>query len=223
MKYLKKFETHSDYETYKNGQDYIQPNVSWCVDMDDVHYDRYIPTETRIFATFNNTTDDSGMQFFGFAKGLKDNIDTRNLFEVFEYDRGNGVYNTVNNPSMNMVINSNTGKSTLITFGQGLIHTYYTLYDETVLGLNAFYNCTQMTSVTLPSCITEIKSGAFTNCTGITSFTCMATTPPTISAGVLDDTGGTIWVPDDSVRMYQADTNWSTYAQRIRAISSRDD
>lgn len=223
MKYLKKFETHSDYETYKNGQDYIQPNVSWCVDMDDVHYDMYIPVETRIFATFNNSTDGSGMQFFGFSTGGRDPIDTRNLFDIFEYDEGDGVYHTVENPSMNIAIDATSGKTSIITFGQGSINTYYTLKNETVLASKLFCNCTQMTSITLPSCITEIKSGAFTNCTGITSFTCMADTPPTISAGVLNDTGGTIWVPDDSVRLYQADTNWSSYAQRIRAISSRND
>ena len=37
-KYLKKFENHSDYETYINGQDAILPNVSLCEDQNDVHY-----------------------------------------------------------------------------------------------------------------------------------------------------------------------------------------
>ena len=37
-KYLKKFDTHSEYSTYINGQDAILPNVSYCVNNKDVHY-----------------------------------------------------------------------------------------------------------------------------------------------------------------------------------------
>ena len=36
-KYLKKFNTHSEYETYIGGQDVILPNVSYCKDNNEVH------------------------------------------------------------------------------------------------------------------------------------------------------------------------------------------
>jgi hypothetical protein len=36
MKYLKKFENHSEYETTK--QDLILPNVSLCVQENEMHY-----------------------------------------------------------------------------------------------------------------------------------------------------------------------------------------
>ena len=42
MKYIKKFKTHAEYEAYKNGQDYLTPNVSWCVDLDEVHFNKYV-------------------------------------------------------------------------------------------------------------------------------------------------------------------------------------
>jgi hypothetical protein len=38
MKYLKKFSTHSEYETYINGSGAILPNVSICTTEGDVHY-----------------------------------------------------------------------------------------------------------------------------------------------------------------------------------------
>ena len=37
MKYLKLFDTHSEYETYING-DPVLPNVSYCKDAEDCHY-----------------------------------------------------------------------------------------------------------------------------------------------------------------------------------------
>lgn len=36
-KYIKLFETHTEYQTYINGQDKVLPNVSYCEDNNDVH------------------------------------------------------------------------------------------------------------------------------------------------------------------------------------------
>jgi hypothetical protein len=37
-KYIKKFDTHSDYEDFIETADFIKPNVSYCVDNVEVHY-----------------------------------------------------------------------------------------------------------------------------------------------------------------------------------------
>ena len=37
-KYIKKFDTHSDYEDFIETEDFIKPNVSYCVDNVEVHY-----------------------------------------------------------------------------------------------------------------------------------------------------------------------------------------
>ena len=42
MKYLKLFENHAGYEAYKNSQNYLTPNVSYCVDLSEVHYNKYV-------------------------------------------------------------------------------------------------------------------------------------------------------------------------------------
>lgn len=36
--YLKKFDTHSDYETFIESTDFILPNISVCDDENEVHY-----------------------------------------------------------------------------------------------------------------------------------------------------------------------------------------
>jgi hypothetical protein len=45
MKYIKLFETHNEYETYINGQDVLLPNVSYCEDNNEVHYNPYVPPQ----------------------------------------------------------------------------------------------------------------------------------------------------------------------------------
>ena len=42
-KYLKKFDTHTEYETYIEGENVILPNVSYCDDNKDVHYNPIVP------------------------------------------------------------------------------------------------------------------------------------------------------------------------------------
>lgn len=51
MKYLKYFEQASAYETYKNGSDYILPNVSYIVETEDVAFTApiAIPSDYEVF------------------------------------------------------------------------------------------------------------------------------------------------------------------------------
>lgn len=53
MKYLKYFEQASAYEAYKNGSDFILPNVSYVVENSIVNYNPYKVQETRVVCTYN--------------------------------------------------------------------------------------------------------------------------------------------------------------------------
>lgn len=77
-KYIKKFDTHSDYEDFIETEDFIKPNVSYCVDNVEVHYnpipdpyaghayvDLGLPSGTK-WATMNvgaNSETDYGLYF----------------------------------------------------------------------------------------------------------------------------------------------------------------
>ena len=51
MKYLKKFENHSQYESYI-ATDYAKPNVSYCVQENEVHYNPYVHDYADDYLTF---------------------------------------------------------------------------------------------------------------------------------------------------------------------------
>ena len=51
-KYLKLFETHTNYETYINGNDAVKPNVSYCEDVNGVYYNPYVREYDKEYLTF---------------------------------------------------------------------------------------------------------------------------------------------------------------------------
>lgn len=91
----------------------------------------------------------------------------------------------------------------------------------TRISYGAFIYCTSLTSIDIPSGVTSIGSYAFRYCSGLTSVTVEATTPPSLGGtSVFADTNNCpIYVPASSVEAYKTATNWSTYADRIQAIT----
>lgn len=90
--YLKLFETHNEYETYIGGQDVILPNVSYCEDNNEVHYNPYVdpynghayvdlglPSGT-LWATMNvgasSETDYGNYYMYGMGSKTYDSTDT---------------------------------------------------------------------------------------------------------------------------------------------------
>ena len=43
MKYIRIFETHQDYQNYRQQADFLTPNLSLCEDSNEVHFNKYIP------------------------------------------------------------------------------------------------------------------------------------------------------------------------------------
>ena len=99
-KYIKKFDTHSSYEDFIQTEDFILPNVSYCVDNKDVHYNPYVdpyngheyvdlglPSGAK-WATMNvgaNSETDYGLYFaWGETQGYAD-VSTK-AFSWSDYD-----------------------------------------------------------------------------------------------------------------------------------------
>lgn len=92
----------------------------------------------------------------------------------------------------------------------------------TTIRATTFSNCVSLASIELPSTINEINMGAFRNCSGLTDITINATTPPTIYSTTFEGCTGitNIYVPATAVSTYKTATNWSSFADKIKAIQT---
>ena len=98
---------------------------------------------------------------------------------------------------------------------------------ETV-GSNAFYRCTALTAVDLPNVI-AIAGSAFEGCSALLTLIlrsetlCTLANKNALSNTLIASGTGYIYIPRSLVDSYKAATNWSTYADQIRAIEDYPD
>ena len=52
MKYIKKFQNHNAYDAFTNTDGFVKPNVSLCVQENDVHYNPYVHDYSQDYLTF---------------------------------------------------------------------------------------------------------------------------------------------------------------------------
>ena len=241
--YLKKFENHTQYDTYINGSGAILPNVSICTTEGDVHYNPYVePVETRLVAKFD----------------VYDTTETTQLCDSSAVSQFSEIeIDGVEQPSV-------VSAYTFSTEGEHTVK--YTLADPTTIGESAFQYCSRLQSIDIPTSVTSIGGYAFSNCTiltsidipnsvtsigygafmdcfiisctigsGVTSIgekafynnsslesvTIMSTTPPSIGENIFGGEMGTptINVPSGSVDAYKSASGWSDYADYIEPIS----
>ena len=141
--YIKLFQNHTQYEAYKNSADFVTPNVSYCEQQDEVHYNPW--EDPRLICKFNITDTTNATYIIGPSASSQ--------FSEIEID---GVVQ----PSVDI-------RYQFDTTGEHIIK--YTLVDNTSIGNNAFHGCNSLASITIPNFITSIGDEAFRNCTGLTS------------------------------------------------------
>lgn len=105
--------------------------------------------------------------------------------------------------------------------------TYYAAnkiitYPVSSIGSEAFNNCLDLTSVTIPESITSIASGAFYNCPNLTHIKCLATVPPSAEDDSFnEDFEGDIYenttliVPYESVQAYKSAPGWWNFRRIV--------
>ena len=156
--YLKLFETHAEYESFIQT-DYDKPNVSYCEDNNEVHYNPLTPPPMNIIryeasAKLTETTSDK-------SGGLHPNkFGTTMVSHTFE--NGVGTIEFEDN---------------VTTIGDYAFYQCTNLTNVimpnsvTTIGDYAFYQCTNLTNVIMPNSVTSIGGFAFNGCTGLTSVT----------------------------------------------------
>lgn len=144
-KYLKKFETQSAYDAAESSL--ILPNVSLTVDNNTVHYNPYVePAPLIVTAKFNVTDTSNPTQI------MSDYAYEQNSFTLIEIDG-------VELPSV-------VSAYTFSTIGE---HTIKYTLSNTNIADNAFYECSGLTSIDIPSGVTSIDGEAFSWCDSLTS------------------------------------------------------
>lgn len=181
MEYLKKFDTHTQYEEYVGGGGMIRPNVSYCEDVKDVHYNPWVKPNNIITygasSKLVETTSDknSGLHTNAFNCAIVSHTFENGVGTVeFESDVtsiGNYAFYRCDR------LTSITIPSSITSIGNGVFSNCSGLTSidipssVTSIGGGVFENCSSLTSIDIPSGVTSILSNTFNGCSGLTSVT----------------------------------------------------
>jgi len=204
MKYVKEFENHSAYEAAQSGL--ILPNVSLCVQENEMHYTPYV--ESPFFCKL--TSSYSGPMEIEGSGELTDSM----IYDVVDmkYEITSVEIGTLCTSIGDSVfsgcyeLSSITISDTVTSIGDFVFSQCSSLTSVTIpsgvtrLGEDLFRECSGLTSITIPSGVTSVGSQCFLECSSLTSITSLAMTAPTL----IDDTfneiasNGTLYVPQGS-------------------------
>ena len=81
----------------------------------------------------------------------------------------------------------------------------------TSIGNYAFYNCSSLTSVTIPNSVTSIGSSAFENCSGLTEVRSKIIEPFAVNKNVFHKYNIPLYVPIGTKEKYTATDGWKEF------------
>lgn len=229
-KYLKLFETTSQYEAYMGGGEKILPNVSLIEETNKVEYNPYIPERYIIYTAsekLNVTWSDETATFGATIKShtfengvgtIEFNDNVTKIDNTNPYPSG-AFYNCTNLTSIT-IPNSVTRIGDYVFTSCTNLTSITIPNSVTYIGYGVFVNCQSLTSVTIGNSVTSIRYQAFYACTNLTSVTVEATTPPSLGMTAFGNnaSGRKIYVPAEAVNTYKSASGWSEYANDIEAM-----
>lgn len=97
--------------------------------------------------------------------------------------------------------------------------------EFTCISQHAFWGCSSLTSITIPSSIYQFGNSSFLNCLSLTSLIVLRSFPPDLNGPTQFFTKiPFIYVPDESIDLYKTDegitAEWSRYSDYIYGLSS---
>ena len=193
MKYLKLFDTHSDYTDFINTE-IDKPNVSYCLDAKEIHFNP-IKVESVFTAKFDveDATNPTPLYFYLSRQGAPFEILGVNMFDkvevdgtevsVADLDTNHGGYQlSVGEHTVEYTLKDPTLIGAIFDEQAGTLISYGIIFDDidsltsveipnsvTSISDGAFGGCTGLTSMTIPNSVTSIGTDAFNGCSGLTN------------------------------------------------------
>ena len=169
MKYIKLFDTHADYTAYIGGSEKILPNISYCENENECHYNPY--SDPRLIVKYNVVNDSHPTMLYTCMSQGGVTIDGVTMFDKIELD---GVELSISD------IDTAQG---MYQLSEGEHIVKYTLKDPTLVGVEiidmstqqvnigaTFMQCDAISEVKIPNSVTTIDNLAFGYC-GLTNIT----------------------------------------------------
>ena len=212
------------------------PNVSYCEQENEVHYNPIVPPSRVITAVFNipttanpiSLTYENGWNDIESVLVTSPNGSTFELSysDLVQYDSIYGVdplmayqFDTTGNYTFEYTLKPNVDTIDEPFRAIPYITSITIPNSVTSIGAQAFQNCSSLTSISIPDSVTSIGQYAFADCTSLTSATVEATTPPTLGSNAFAISKNyPILVPAGTANIYKAASGWSDYASRIQTI-----
>lgn len=192
-KYIKKFDTHLDYEDFIETEDFIKPNVSYCVDNVEVHYSSV--SNSELIVRYNAASNPTQLYMYMNQQGAPFTVLGADMFNKVEIDgtevsiqdldTAQGQYQlsagehivkyTLKDPTMIGAEVDEHGMPSKIgaLFAQMCPNIISVEIPNSVtnIGYGAFVGCANLTSVTMGNSVTSIGDGVFASCTNLTNIT----------------------------------------------------
>ena len=179
MKFLRKFNEHTSYEAEVNvGGDFTIPNVSYCKDVKDVHFNPYNLIKFYV-GEITGTTQQTVSIYTDETTSIPIQVSKGNKWYSYVLPKDNGLYKIKGDSVKKVVVKAdmsyktNKDSSTVIIPSSTVEASFKGSNTSNLTSMcNMFSGCTSLTSLDLSgwntSKVTDMM-GMFYNCSGLTS------------------------------------------------------